>query len=84
MKALRYGIPLVLFAALVAFFAVGLTRDPREVPSPFIGKPAPQFKLTELGENADRAGPLGQQAHEPPAARVGQGGEECIHGGEYS
>ena len=48
MKALKFVIPLALFVALVAFFAVGLTRDPREVPSPFIGKPAPAFKLTQL------------------------------------
>jgi cytochrome c biogenesis protein CcmG/thiol:disulfide interchange protein DsbE len=32
----------------VAFFAIGLTRDPREVPSPFIGKPAPAFRLEQL------------------------------------
>jgi cytochrome c biogenesis protein CcmG/thiol:disulfide interchange protein DsbE len=38
---------------LVGFFAVGLRRDPREVPSPFIDKPAPEFKLTEL-HAADR------------------------------
>ena len=48
MKALKFAIPLVLFFALVAFFAVGLMRDPREVPSPFIGKPAPAFKLEQL------------------------------------
>jgi len=48
MKALRYLIPLALFLALVGFFAVGLTKDPREVPSPFIGKPAPSFKLATL------------------------------------
>jgi cytochrome c biogenesis protein CcmG/thiol:disulfide interchange protein DsbE len=48
MKALKFAIPLVLFGALVAFFAVGLTRDPREVPSPFIGKPAPAFQLAQL------------------------------------
>ena len=53
MKALKYGIPLVIFAMLVGFFAVGLTRDPREVPSPFIGKSAPEFKLAELNA-ADR------------------------------
>jgi cytochrome c biogenesis protein CcmG/thiol:disulfide interchange protein DsbE len=53
MKALKYGIPLVIFAMLVGFFAVGLMRDPREVPSPFIGKPAPEFKLAELNA-ADR------------------------------
>ena len=57
MKGLKYAIPLVLFAALVAFLAVGLTRDPREVPSPFIGKPAPQFKLTELAAPERTFGP---------------------------
>jgi cytochrome c biogenesis protein CcmG, thiol:disulfide interchange protein DsbE len=57
MKALKYIVPLVVFAALVAFFAVGLTRDPREVPSPFIGKPAPQFKLTELAAPERTFGP---------------------------
>lgn len=37
--------PLLLFAAVVVFFAIGLTRDPREVPSPLIGKAVPQFAL---------------------------------------
>ena len=48
MRALRFAVPLAVFAALVAFFAVGLTRDPHEIPSPFIGKPAPAFTLTQL------------------------------------
>ena len=48
MKLLKFGIPLVVFALLVGFFAIGLTRDPREVPSPLIDKPAPRFELTEL------------------------------------
>src|SRR5262247_1582315 len=47
---MRFAIPFLLFAALVAFVAGGLTRDPREVPSPFIGKPAPAFKLEQLHE----------------------------------
>ena len=51
MKALRYGIPLVVFLGLVAFFAVGLMRDPREVPSPFIGKPAPAFRVEQLHQS---------------------------------
>ena len=50
MKALRFAIPLAIFIALAIFFAVGLTRDPREVPSPFIDKPAPAFKLAQLHE----------------------------------
>ena len=48
MKALKYLVPLAIFLGLVAFFAVGLTRDPRTVPSPFIDKPAPAFRLDRL------------------------------------
>jgi len=49
-KWLRYAVPLVLFLLLVGFFAVGLKRDPREVPSPLIGKAAPAFTLAQLHE----------------------------------
>jgi cytochrome c biogenesis protein CcmG/thiol:disulfide interchange protein DsbE len=38
-------IPLLLFAGVVVLLGVGLTRDPREVPSPLIGKPVPKFAL---------------------------------------
>jgi cytochrome c biogenesis protein CcmG/thiol:disulfide interchange protein DsbE len=48
MKAIRWTIPLAIFAVLVAFLYIGLFRDPREVPSPLIGKPAPAFKLAKL------------------------------------
>jgi len=51
MKLLRYLIPLAVFGLLVAFFAVGLTRDPRAVPSPLVDKPAPAFKLSQLHES---------------------------------
>jgi cytochrome c biogenesis protein CcmG, thiol:disulfide interchange protein DsbE len=44
----RYLLPLVLFVALAALFFVGLKLNPREVPSPFIGKPAPAFSLPQL------------------------------------
>ena len=50
MKALKYIIPLAVFLGLAVFFAIGLTRDPRVVPSPFIDKPAPAFKLAQLHE----------------------------------
>ena len=53
MKTLKFVIPLVVFAALAGFFAVGLTKDPHEVPSPLIDKPAPAFKLAEL-HDADK------------------------------
>jgi len=45
---MRYAIPLVILGVLLAFFAVGLNRDPRVLPSPLIGKPAPAFELPVL------------------------------------
>ena len=44
----RYLIPLVIFVVLVIFLGIGLGLNPREVPSPLIGKPAPQFELVQL------------------------------------
>lgn len=41
-------LPLVLFVGLVAFLAIGLNRDPHEVPSPLINKAAPTFQLPQL------------------------------------
>lgn len=38
-------LPLLLFAGVAIFLAVGLTRDPREIPSALIGKPVPEFSL---------------------------------------
>ena len=37
--------PLAVFAAIAVLLAVGLTLNPREIPSPLIGKPVPQFEL---------------------------------------
>ena len=47
---LRFLIPLALFIVLVAFLAIGLNLNPREVPSPLIDKPAPAFELTRLDD----------------------------------
>lgn len=49
MKA-KFLIPLMLFVVLVGFLAVGLNRDPHEVPSPLINKQAPAFELPQLAE----------------------------------
>lgn len=48
----RYLWPLGLFLVLVAFLAVGLRLDPREVPSPLVGKPAPAFQAAVLARPA--------------------------------
>ena len=50
MKGLKFLLPLLLFGALAVLLAVGLGRDPKEVPSPLIGKPAPAFALTRLDD----------------------------------
>jgi cytochrome c biogenesis protein CcmG, thiol:disulfide interchange protein DsbE len=44
----RFLLPLGLFLVLAVFLAVGLGLDPREVPSPLVGKPAPAFKAAAL------------------------------------
>jgi cytochrome c biogenesis protein CcmG/thiol:disulfide interchange protein DsbE len=38
-------LPIAVFLALVVFLAIGLTLNPREVPSPLIGNPVPAFDL---------------------------------------
>lgn len=47
---MRYLIPLAAFMVLAAFLLVGLTLNPRQVPSPLIDKPAPVFQLNHLHE----------------------------------
>jgi cytochrome c biogenesis protein CcmG/thiol:disulfide interchange protein DsbE len=49
MKA-KFLIPLLLFIILVGFLAVGLNRDPQEIPSPLVGKQAPAFELPQLAD----------------------------------
>jgi cytochrome c biogenesis protein CcmG/thiol:disulfide interchange protein DsbE len=48
----RYLTPLVLFLALAALLYKGLALNPREVPSPLVGKPAPEFTLPTLQNDA--------------------------------
>ena len=51
-RAWRFGLPLVIFLIVSIFLAIGLKLDPREVPSPLVGKPAPMFKLPQLLDTA--------------------------------
>jgi cytochrome c biogenesis protein CcmG/thiol:disulfide interchange protein DsbE len=44
----RFLVPLIMFFVVVGFLAVGLNLNPREVPSPLVGKPAPMFSLPRL------------------------------------
>jgi cytochrome c biogenesis protein CcmG/thiol:disulfide interchange protein DsbE len=41
-------IPLGIFGVLLVFLAIGLTRDPHEIPSALIGKPASLFTAPRL------------------------------------
>lgn len=47
---LRFVAPIVAFILLFVVFAFGLFNDPRELPSPFLGKQAPVFELPSLTE----------------------------------
>src|SRR5262245_66406987 len=45
---LRFSVPAAVFVLLLGFLYVGLTLHPGEIPSPFIGKPAPALSLPTL------------------------------------
>ncbi|MCO5099948.1 MAG: DsbE family thiol:disulfide interchange protein [Burkholderiaceae bacterium] len=45
MRALRFILPAAVFAVIAWFLLAGLDRNPRDIPSPLIGKPAPDFSL---------------------------------------
>ena len=47
-RVVFFLVPLVAFLVLAAFLLRGLWLNPREVPSPLIGKPAPVFEQAKL------------------------------------
>lgn len=44
-RGLSMALPLSVFVGITILLAIGLTMDPKEVPSPLIDKPAPKFDL---------------------------------------
>lgn len=44
----KFFIPLIAFVVLAGLMMFGLSNDPKLIPSPFIGKPAPEFNLPRL------------------------------------
>jgi len=46
----KFLLPLTIFGVVMGFLAVGLTLNPREIPSPLVGKAAPVFSLPQLHE----------------------------------
>ena len=45
---MKYLLPIIAFGILIPVFVIGLNRDPSEVPSPYLGKPAPAFALPSV------------------------------------
>ena len=44
----RYLVGVAILVAILALLGVGLTLDPRRIPSPLIGKPMPPFELATV------------------------------------
>lgn len=44
-RRLAFFVPVLVFVGLAVAFAVGLTMNPREIPSVLIDKPVPDFRL---------------------------------------
>ena len=61
---MRFYVPLVVFVLMAILLAVGLGLDPRYVPSPLIGKPAPAFSLPVL-DKPDQALTLAEMRGQP-------------------
>lgn len=57
-------IPLVLFVAVAGFLFKGLALDPSELPSPLIGKVAPEFTVARLPRTSDDPLPGNFSSHD--------------------
>ncbi len=67
MKSWRFLLPVVVFAGLAILLFAGLGKDPSILPSPLIGRKAPEFDLAELrdmtGETRVRSADLRGQPY---------------------
>ena len=54
MKHVRYLVPMGILLVLLYFLRAGLNLNPKEVPSPLIGKSAPAFSLPRLDQPEQR------------------------------
>ncbi len=48
----RYIVPLGIFSLMAVLLGIGLTMDPRRIPSPLIGKPVPSFTAPDLHDTS--------------------------------
>ncbi len=58
---MRFIFPFVILIVLATFLFVGLSLNPREVPSPLVGKPAPIFVLPQLQNTNKQFSPADMQ-----------------------
>jgi cytochrome c biogenesis protein CcmG/thiol:disulfide interchange protein DsbE len=56
MKRLLFLLPIIGFVGLLAVFGVGLTHDPRQLPSQLIDRPLPEFALPGIEEGSEQNG----------------------------
>ena len=54
MRHVRYLVPMGILLILLYILRAGLNLNPKEVPSPLIGKPAPAFALPRLDQPAQQ------------------------------
>ena len=52
----RFLLPLIAVVVLIPILILGLNTDPTKLPSPYIGKPAPQFELPGLKDPSATVG----------------------------
>lgn len=55
--SIKFLLPLVAFISIAIFLGIGLTLDPRDLPSALINKPAPAFNLDLLSEPQQKFAP---------------------------
>ncbi|MFZ4110355.1 MAG: DsbE family thiol:disulfide interchange protein [Polymorphobacter sp.] len=53
MNRIVFLVPVIAFIALVGFFGIGLTKDPKELPSQLIDRPLPTFDLPGIAAAPD-------------------------------
>lgn len=70
MRRLLFIVPAVVFLVIATFLAIGLTRDPSELPSALLDRPAPDFALPPLPGRDDEGFSRAHLGGEPMLVNV--------------
>jgi cytochrome c biogenesis protein CcmG, thiol:disulfide interchange protein DsbE len=70
MRRLLYIVPAVVFLVIAGVLAIGLTRDPSELPSALLDRPAPDFALPPLPGRDDHGFARSDLGGEPMLVNV--------------